>query len=179
MAELGSGFGWASIGVARAYPGISVDGFDLDAPSVEAAQAHARAAGLADRVRFAVRDAGEVAAGQAYDLVMAFECIHDMSDPVAALRTMRALAGDRGAVIVMDERVGESFAARNEDTEWFMYGFSVLHCLPTGLADQPSAGTGTVMRPETFRRYARDAGFRDVEILPIENFFFNFYRLRG
>jgi hypothetical protein len=77
----------------------------------------------------------------------------------------------------MDERVGESFADRNEDTEWFMYGFSVLHCLPAGLADRPSAGTGTVMRPETFRRYARDAGYRDVAILPIENVFYTFYRL--
>ncbi len=53
----------------------------------------------------------------------------------------------------------------------------MLHCLPVGMADQPSAATGTVMRPDTLRRYAREAGFRDVEILPIVNFFFRFYRL--
>ncbi len=53
-----------------------------------------------------------------------------------------------------------------------MYGFSVLHCLPACLVDQPSAGTGTVMRPDTFRRYALEAGFSDVDILPIDNFFF-------
>ena len=53
----------------------------------------------------------------------------------------------------------------------------MLHCLPVGMADQPSAATGTVMRPDTLRRYAREAGFRDVEILPIDNFFFRFYRL--
>jgi len=35
------------------------------------------------------------------------------------------------------------------------------------------------MRPETFRRYAREAGFRDVEILPIDNFFYTFYRPLG
>ena len=40
-----------------------------------------------------------------------------------------------------------------------------------------SAGTGTVMRPPTLRRYAEEAGFSAVEILPIENYFFNFYRL--
>ena len=90
---------------------------------------------------------------------------------------MRALAGAQGAVVVMDERVGESFAARNADTEWFMYGFSVLHCLPVCMADQPSAGTGTVMRPDTLRRYALEAGFRDVVVLPIENYFYTFYRL--
>jgi hypothetical protein len=46
-----------------------------------------------------------------------------------------------------------------------------------GMTDQPSAGTGTMMRPDTLRSYAREAGFRAVEILPIENDFFRFYRL--
>jgi hypothetical protein len=90
---------------------------------------------------------------------------------------MRRLAGEHGAVIVMDERVGESFAARNEDTEWFMYGFSVLHCLPASLAETPSAATGTVMRSATLRHYALDAGYRDLTVLPIDNVFYTFYRL--
>lgn len=124
-----------------------------------------------------VRDAASVGADAPYDLVLAFECIHDMADPVGAMRTMRGLAGERGAVIIMDERVGESFAARNEDTEWLMYGFSVLHCLPASLADSPSAATGTVMRRATLRQYALDAGFRDVTALPIDNYFYAFYRL--
>ena len=90
---------------------------------------------------------------------------------------MRKLAGERGAVLVVDERVGEAFTPAGTDVERMMYGWSVLHCLPVGMADTPSAETGTVMRPETLRRYAREAGFRAMEILPIENYFFNFYRL--
>jgi SAM-dependent methyltransferase len=176
VAEIGSGAGWASIGLARAYPRVRVDGYDIDAPSVELARSNAREMGVADRVSFAVRDAADPALAGTYDLVLAFECVHDMANPVGALRSMRNLAGQSGAVIVMDERVGESFAARNDDTEWFMYGFSVLHCLPVGLVDRPSAATGTVMRPSTFRQYAIDAGFRDVKILPIDNFFYTFYR---
>jgi hypothetical protein len=43
----------------------------------------------------------------------------------------------------------------------------------------PSVSTGTVMRPSTLRGYAREAGFEEMEILPIENDFFRFYRLRG
>ncbi len=177
VAELGAGLGGASSGIALAYPKVSVEGFDLDAPSVSTALRNAREMGVEDRVSCSVRDAADTASKKPYDLVLAFECIHDMADPVAALRTMRELAGERGAVLVVDERVGESFASRNEETEWFMYGFSVLHCLPVSLADQPSAATGAVMRPETFRVYAIDAGFKDVEILPIDNLFFTFYRL--
>lgn len=63
--------------------------------------------------------------------------------------------------------------------EWMMYSWSVLHCLPVGMAKNPSVGTGTVMRTKTLRQYAADAGFCDVEILPIDNFFFRFYRLKA
>ena len=59
-----------------------------------------------------------------------------------------------------------------------MYGFSILCCLTAGMADQPSAATGTVMRTDMLRRYAGDAGFRTTEVLPIANDFFRFYRLR-
>lgn len=58
-----------------------------------------------------------------------------------------------------------------------MYGFSVFHCLPVGMVEHPSAATGTVMRPETLERYAMEAGFCDIEILPTDNYFFRFYRL--
>ena len=181
VADVGCGAGWSSIALARAYPQARVDGFDLDAPSIELARRHAAAAGVADRVAFHARDAADPALAGAYDLVLAFETIHDMARPVEALRTMGRLAGAGGAVIVMDERVGEAFTAPGDPTERLFYGSSILFCLPTGLADgtpeRPSAGTGTVMRPATFRRYALEAGFGGVEILPIEHDFFRFYRL--
>lgn len=53
-----------------------------------------------------------------------------------------------------------------------------MGCLPAGMAEKPSAATGTVMRPHTLRQYARQAGFGDVEILSIQNDFFRFYRLK-
>jgi len=61
--------------------------------------------------------------------------------------------------------------------EWMMYGWSVLHCLPVGKDDHHSVETGTVMRADTLKHFAEQAGFCDVEILPIDNFFFRFYRL--
>jgi SAM-dependent methyltransferase len=177
VVDIGCGYGWSSIGIARGYPRVQVDGFDLDEPSIERARENARQYGVADRVRFHVRDAGDPALAGQYDLVTAFECLHDMSNPVEALRTMRRLAGERGTVLVVDERVGDTFTARGNDVEWMMYGWSILHCLPVGMVEPPAAGTGTVMRADTLRRYAMEAGFCSVEILPIDNFFFRFYRL--
>jgi SAM-dependent methyltransferase len=177
VADIGCGAGWSSIGVAQAYPSARVDGFDLDEPSIELARANAAGAGLNGRLKFHARDAAEVADDTQYDLVLALECIHDMSDPVRVLRTIRRLAGEDGSVIIADERVGDTFTASGNDVEWMMYGWSVLHCLPVGMAEQPSVGTGTVMRTNTLKNYAVEAGFSKVEVLPIENYFFRFYRL--
>jgi SAM-dependent methyltransferase len=179
VADVGCGGGWSAIGIAQAYPKVQVDGYDLDEASVALAQANVTEAGLGERVRIQRRDAADPSLRARYDLVTAFECVHDMSDPVGALRTMLGLARDGGAVIVMDERVGERFTAKGNEVEWMMYGWSVLHCLPVGKADGPSAETGTVMRAETLKQYAADAGFCDVEVLPIDSFFFRFYRLRA
>lgn len=177
VADIGTGAGWSSIAIAQAYPKVQIDGYDLDEASLELARDNAKAAGLSKRINFQLRDAGDPELVGNYDLVTAFECIHDMSDPVAALRTMLTLAGDAGSVIVMDERVGDRFTSSGNDVEWMMYGWSVLHCLPVGMTDQPSAQTGTVMRAETLRKYADEAGFCDIDILPIDNYFFRFYRL--
>lgn len=178
VADVGCGTGWSSIGMAQSYPNIRVDGYDLDAASIEDARKNVAEANLTDRVRFEHRDAGDLELAGLYDLVTAFECIHDMPDPVSVLRSMRQLAKPGGAVIVMDERVADTFTPEVDDVERFMYGFSVVHCLPAGLSDAPSVATGTVMRTGTFESYAREAGFTDVEVLPIDNFFFRFYRLR-
>ena len=177
VADLGCGAGWSSIGIARCYPAVHVDGIDVDAPSVELAHANAVAYGVADRVRFLSADAREARLPGRYDLVIALEAVHDMTDPVGALRAMHRLARADGAVIVVDERVDEAFGDGTSELEWMMYGWSVLHCLPVGMAEEGAAGTGTVMRPGMLRGYALEAGFRDVEVLPVDHAQFRFYRL--
>ena len=177
VADVGAGAGWSSIAIARSYPKALIDGFDLDPPSVQIARQNAQGAGIDGRVNFHVCDAADPQLAGQYDLVAAFECIHDMADPVSALRAMKHLAGSSGTVLVVDERVGESFSTTENDIDWMMYGWSILHCLPVGMADKPSAETGTVMRPDTMHAYAREAGFKSVEILPVENYFYRFYRL--
>jgi SAM-dependent methyltransferase len=177
VADIGCGYGWSSLGMARGYPKIRVDGFDLDGPSIERARENARRNRLEERVHFQVRDASDASLAGQYDLVTAFEAVHDMNNPVGALRTMHRLVREGGTVLIVDERVGDAFTARGNDVEWMMYGWSILHCLPVGMTEQDAAGTGTVMRADTLRGYAREAGFADVEVLPIEHFFFRFYRL--
>jgi 2-polyprenyl-3-methyl-5-hydroxy-6-metoxy-1,4-benzoquinol methylase len=180
IADLGCGVGWSSIAMALHYPSARVDGFDLDEPSIERARSHAlsvKNGSLDGRLQFQVADASDPSLSGTYDLVTAFECLHDMSDPVAALRTMRRLIKPGGTVLIVDERVGSSFLSGDGELDSLMYGWSVLHCLPVGLHGETSAGTGTVMRPATLERYAQEAGFSRVEILPVDAGFFRLYRL--
>jgi SAM-dependent methyltransferase len=175
--DVGCGVGWSSIALARAFPQLAVDGIDSDEASVADARRNAEAAGVGDRVTFEVRDAADPHLSARYDAAFLFEALHDMSRPVEALAAVRALLADGAPVIVMDENAAEVFTAPGGDIERLYYAGSVLHCLPVGMAEQPSAGTGALMRPDTVRRYAAEAGYPRMRILPIEDDFFRFYRL--
>jgi len=177
IADIGCGEGWAGIYIAEAYPHVTVDGFDLDDASVARARNHASERGVADRVHFEVQDVTDTRFGRQYDLVLAIEMVHDLADPVDALAAMDRISRPNGVVLVIDENAAETFAAPGDPIERLLYGFSVLHCLPAGRTHEHSAATGTVMRPATFEGYARAAGFRSVEVLPIEHPLFRFYRL--
>ena len=92
VADIGCGAGWSSIAIARAYPNVAVDGFDLDEASIALARANVAATEVADRVSIHLRDATDPELAGSYDLVTVFEAIHDMPQPVDVLRSMRGLA---------------------------------------------------------------------------------------
>ena len=177
VADVGCGGGWAAIGLARRWPSATVHAYDVDGPSVELARSNVERAGLADRVTVHQRDIAAELPGQTYDLALAVECIHDMPRPVPVLAAMRQMVGEGGHVLVVDEKVADEFTPPGDEVEQLMYGFSVLICLPDGMSGADSAATGTVIRRSTMQRYAREAGFADAEVLPVEHDLWRFYAL--
>ncbi len=177
VADVACGSAWSSIAIARAYPAVTVDAIDVNAASIETARGNVATAGLDDRVHASLQDAGDGHLDGPYDLVTIFEALHDMNHPVEALQAVRASLADGGSVVVGDERVADRFTAPGDELERFNYGWSILHCLTVGMLDHDSAGTGTVLRAETVRAYATDAGFGRVDVLPIDHEFWRFYRL--
>jgi SAM-dependent methyltransferase len=177
IADVACGHGRSTLAIARGYPTVLVDGIDLDEPSIDAARELLSASGLEDRVAFHHRDAADPELTGRYDLVTLFEALHDMTHPVDVLATLRAMLAPGGCLFMADEKAAEHFSPDAGETERLHYGFSVLHCLPVGMQGENPAGTGTVMRPDTVRRYAAEAGFERVEIVPIEDKFWRFYLL--
>jgi SAM-dependent methyltransferase len=177
IADVACGYGHSTVAIARGYPKVLVDGIDLDASSIEAARELLADSRLGDRVAFHHRDAGHPDLSDKYDLVTLFEALHDMTRPVDVLRALRGMLVPGGWLFLADEKTAERFSPDADDTERLHYGFSVLHCLPVGMAGDNPAGTGTVIRPQIVRRYATEAGFASCEILPIEDKFWRFYLL--
>ncbi len=177
VADLACGAGWSSIAMAQAYPLVRVDGFDLDPDVIAAAHRNAGQAGVSGRVSFAVTDAAGPGWSGRYDLVTIFEGLHDMSRPADALRVARGMLGPSGSVIIADELVEDEFTAPATELERYHYGWSVVSCLPAAMGDPHTSATGAVMRPATLRRYAKEAGFRSMEVLPLETDTWRFYRL--
>lgn len=178
IGEIGCGGGWAGIALARAFPDATVDAYDIDAATVELARANVRSAGLEDRVHVVQADAAGLPERE-FDVLFALECLHDMPYPVQVLSAARRALRPGGCLVVMDEAVAAEFRPGGDLLERLMYGYSLLICLPDGMAHPDSAGTGTVMRESRLRGYADQAGFGEVSVLPIKDFgFWRFYQLR-
>jgi 2-polyprenyl-3-methyl-5-hydroxy-6-metoxy-1,4-benzoquinol methylase len=165
VADVACGVGWAAIALAAAYPNVRVDGFDLDPSSIALAKANAEAAGVGDRVTFAVRDAADPAVAGQYDLVTVIEAIHDLSRPVEVLGSIRGMLRPGGVALIADEKTEDVFTAPAGNGERLTYGFSFFVCLPAAMTEQPTAATGAAIRADTLHAYATAAGFGGFERL--------------
>lgn len=176
--DVGCGAGWASIALAKGYRTVHVDGLDFDPTSIEAARTNAEVHGVASRTAFHAADAAAPGLPGGYDLVVAFESLHDMPRPVEALAAMRRLAAPAGAVLVVEEKSGEAFSLPASPNDRLNYGWSVLTCLPSAMNGPDAAGTGTVLRRDTLEHYARQAGFSAVEDAGVPHEAWTFWRMR-
>jgi 2-polyprenyl-3-methyl-5-hydroxy-6-metoxy-1,4-benzoquinol methylase len=176
VADVGCGDGWTSIALAESLPLIKIDAIDLDSDSIKNARRNIEEAKLSNRICTHLTSIEKLSTKYSYDLVMAFECIHDMPYPVEALRTMRKMAS-KGGVFIADVKMGETLEEKKDFAGRLYYNFSVLLCLPQSLIYPNSKGTGAAMTPSTFERYVKEAGYSKIEILPIEHTMWRFYHL--
>jgi SAM-dependent methyltransferase len=177
LADIGCGAGWASIALAAAYPMAEVTGVDADADTLGMAEDNAKEAGCAHRVRFVHADVAGWRDPDGFDLVGVFDTLHELTRPVPALRACRALRAADGAVLVLDARTADRFAAPGDEIERFQYATSVLHCLPASLVEDGAPAIGTVLRAPQVREFARQAGFGRVSAYDLTDRFHRLYRL--
>jgi SAM-dependent methyltransferase len=174
VADVGCGQGRALIKLAQTYPQSRYVGYDLFIPSVATATAHAQAAGVADRVRFEHRDVSEGLPEQ-YDVITTFDVVHDAVNPRKLLQAIRQGLQPGGRYVCMEINGSDKLEENVGLTGSLFYGVSVLYCMTTSLASH-GEGLGTLGLPETkLRELCAEAGFSNVQRVPLEIPFNNLY----
>jgi SAM-dependent methyltransferase len=172
--DVGCGSGRALNHLARAFPRSRLTGYDLSAEAVAAARAEAELHGLRN-VRFEVRDVADLDCRGDFDLVTAFDAIHDQARPADVLAAV-ARALRPGGTFLMQEVAGTS--RLEEDARHplgaFLYTVSCLHCMTVSLA-AGGAGLGAMWGTETALRMLAEAGFADVEVARVGGDVMNLY----
>jgi SAM-dependent methyltransferase len=174
VADVGCGHGASTLIMARAYPRSRFIGFDNHEPSILHARQSAIDAGLGDRVRF------EVAAADAYpitpngyDLIAFFDCLHDMGNPVSAMRHAARTLAEDGTVLVVEPMAGERIDDNLNPVGRVYAGASVLVCTPHALAEG-GAALGTIASDSALREVASAGGlanFRRATETPFNRVF--------
>jgi len=160
VADVGCGHGASTRIMAQAYPNSRFHGFDNHAPSIEAARAEAEAEGVGDRITFEVATAQDFP-GSGYDVIAYFDCLHDMGDPVGAMRYARRAVADDGTLLIVEPMAGERVEENINPVGRVFSGVSVLCCTPNAIASGGPDGValGTVATERQLREVVLEGGF--------------------
>ena len=165
--DVGCGFGKALMLLAERFPSSRFRGLDVCADVIETARQAAADRDLKN-LTFEVADATGLDAEHAFDLVTAFDAIHDQAHPDRVLAAIhRALRPD--GVFLMQDIAGSSHVEKNLEHPFapFFYGISCMHCMTVSLS-AGGAGLGTMWGEELATQMLGDAGFSDMSIHHLE-----------
>jgi 2-polyprenyl-3-methyl-5-hydroxy-6-metoxy-1,4-benzoquinol methylase len=180
VADVGCGGGVALLELAKAFPRADLHGYDLSRHAIERAEKNRAAAGVAN---VAFHDArGEALPGDAsFDLVLTFDCLHDMTRPQEVAHAIRRALRPDGTWLIADIKSRGSLAANVEKNPMaaLMYGMSVMSCMSSALSEPGGAGLGTLGFPESVaEEMARAAGFTRFRALDFGHPINAFYEVR-
>lgn len=175
VADVGCGSGTAVIEIAGAYPNSNVYGFDLSDRSLELAQE--RSSHLPN-AHFEKSGVEEIPIEPGFDLITSFDVIHDLTDPLAAMRRIRSALRPDGLYLMMEPAASSDLEGNLTPRGALLYGISTLHCMTQSLA-QGGAGLGAAWGTARATAMAGEAGFRSFDQLEeISNSFSSFYLLQ-
>lgn len=172
--DVGCGSGRALNLMARTFPGSRFSGYDISEEALAKARAEAERQGLKN-VRFEIRNVATIGETARYDLITAFDAIHDQADPAGVLAEIAAALRQEGTFLMQDI-TASSYLENNLDHPAgpFLYTVSCMHCMTVSLAEG-GVGLGTMWGEEKAREMLREAGFTRVEVSQLSHDFQNSY----
>ena len=157
VADVGCGHGVSTRLMAQAFPNSRFYGFDYHEGSIEAARQATQQAGLGERVRFDVHSAKTYPAGN-YDLVCFFDCLHDMGDPVGAIRHVRETMATDGTCMLVEPFAGDRLEENLNPVGRIYYAASTVICTPASLDQEVGMALGAQAGEARLRHVAKQGG---------------------
>ena len=172
--DIGTGAGHAVNLMATAFPNSRFTGYDFEDDGIRLAREEARRMGLAN-ARFEVKDVAASVEPGKYDLITAFEVVHDLAHPQEVLKAVYDSLKLDGTFLIIDI-AASSKLEENIDHPLgpTLYTFSVFHCMTVSLA-QGGAGLGTVVGEQRTTDLLREAGFKNIDVRHVEGDVFYAY----
>jgi SAM-dependent methyltransferase len=158
VADIGCGHGISTVLMAQAYPESTISGFDYHEASIDRAREIAAAEGVDSNTEFEIASAKDYP-GEGYDLVAFFDCLHDMGDPVGAMKHVRETIADDGTVMLVEPFAGDKLADNLNPVGRMYYAASTTICTPSSLDQEVGLGLGAQAGEARLRAVAEEAGF--------------------
>jgi SAM-dependent methyltransferase len=166
--DVGCGVGRVATTIAGAFPNATVVGLDPDEESILRAREVADAAGLGEGIAFVAGSTRDYEPKEPFDLITAFDCVHDFAEPLKTLQEIRSLLKPDGTLFIVEPRAADRLEDNVNALGVVYYGFSLFHCMTQSLANG-GPGLGTCMGPAKTRALLLDAGFSRCEQLGIRS----------
>ncbi len=172
--DVGCGSGHAINLMARAFPNSRFAGYDFSKKAIAAAKAEAKRMRL-QNARFAAKDIATLDEPKKYDLVTAFDSIHDQAKPTKVLKAISESLRPDGVFLLVDVAASSNLHENLQHPLGpFLYSISTMHCMTVSLAYR-GEGLGTVWGEQLAKQKLSDAGFKSVEIRKVPGDILNSY----
>jgi 2-polyprenyl-3-methyl-5-hydroxy-6-metoxy-1,4-benzoquinol methylase len=172
--DLGCGQGHAVNLMAKAFPKSQFYGYDVLEEYIVAAKSEANAMGLSN-VDFELKDILQDNDTKKYDLITAFDVIHDLAQPFEMLCRVAQMLQPEGTLFIADVAGSSDLHENmNHPRGPWMYSVSTMHCVPVSLA-YDGAGLGTMWGEQKAKQMLADAGFTNVVVQHIPGDVLNVY----
>jgi SAM-dependent methyltransferase len=174
VADFGCGSGHAINLMARAFPASRFTGIDFSADAIATGVEEAARLGLTNAT-FESHDVARLDKVATYDVITAFDTIHDQAQPARVLENIYRALRPGGVLLMVDVKA----SSRLEDNvgipmSTYLYTTSMMHCMTVSLA-LDGAGLGTAWGKQLATSMLADVGFGDVQVAEIESDAFNYY----
>jgi ubiquinone/menaquinone biosynthesis C-methylase UbiE len=165
VADVGCGHGASAILMAQAFPKSKFMGIDYHESSIEVARERAKQAGVADRIRFEVATPRVLASSEEkFDLVCFMDSLHDMGDPLEAVRASRLAMAHDGALMLVEPFANDRSEENVGPVARMYYSASAGLCTQNALSQGGRYSLGAQAGANQLLAILKDAGFRSARV---------------